>query len=160
MVSLRRSILQALVDALGLISVANGYNSNVAVAAGGGGAQKRVEPANKLEKLPALIVGLWEEDKDDAVHSHYQATARVMVGAYVRPANGAAVDDLVEDLVEDVEKALFALKAMDPALGVSGVQDLKVVGHTKFEDDGQQLSGAMVEVEVLYRHSLASSGAY
>lgn len=154
--TLRQDIVSAIIGALSQIRVSNGYETNVATAAGGGGAQKVLPFANGESLRPFLVVSIDEEQKDDRANSYIEPTATGTVAC--RPADDgtSSPDDLTEQLLGDVEKCLLAQRFADPILGLSYVVDFYVDGHQKYAPTEKNALGAELRFRVRYRHALTS----
>lgn len=159
MATRRKKHVDALVTALGAIAVSGGYNTNVATAAGGGGAQ-RVKRANLFEKLPVLIVSLDNEEPNEDRTQLYEPIARGSVACIVADDGSTDPDDLTEAILEDVEKVLLAQDALDPILGVPGTVRLKIEGHSKYPIEAGKKIGAELRISVRYRHDALSTATY
>ena len=162
MTSRRRVIQQAMVDKLAAINVAGGFNTNVDPAAGGGGAFVAGDPKLSFATLPALVVSFPNEDKADARSTYWHNEVAFVVVAYVEASDTVPAEYLLEDLVEDIERVLLAEKALDPPLGVSGVEDLVLNGHTKGEFSSEEWEGLVLVVQgqIEYVHDREDSGAW
>lgn len=143
-------IQAAIVAKLNTITTANGYVTDLGNR---GKAQEPDASHNPLEVLPVVIVSVPSEQKLPArsTHSHVQARIRVELDVVPDQVSGP-VEPVIHDLVGDVEKLLMTEMQADPPLGVAGVDDLILNGHTKLSVDGGQLDGALYEFEVQYRH--------
>jgi hypothetical protein len=156
----RQLILDSMVALLGAISTAAGYNTNVATVAGGGGAQKLGNPANAARLAPWLVVACESEDKREARHNYFEPTATYSVTCYVRDDGETPLDDLLEAILEDVERVLLTAKDADPPLGVAGAMDVHVEGHTKLPRDEEGFLIAALTARVQYRHDLRHPGTF
>lgn len=154
--TLRQDIVGAIIAALSQIRVSNGYETNVATAAGGGGASKVLPLGNSESARPFLVVSIDEEQKDDRANTYVEPTATGAIAC--RPADDgtSSPDDLTEQLVGDVEKCLLAQRFADPILGLSYVVDLYIDGHQKYAPNEKNALGAEVRFRVRYRHALTN----
>lgn len=164
MPSRRIAILDAVVAALNGITVAAGYATDLGVT---GGAHKVDAFRNLRAETPCAVVSCGGEDKDDgAVHSSMQCRMRVEIWAApdmpVIDEEQNWVEDLCDDLISDVEKALLAARELDPPLGVAGVQQVILRGHEKLPpvQEDALLIGALISLEVEYRHDLDDPSTY
>jgi len=154
--TLRQNIVDAIIAALSTIRISNGYETNVATAAGGGGAVK-IQPDSNFETVrPFLIVSIDEEQKDDRANTYIEPTASGTVACRPAPDATTSPDDLTEQLVGDVEKCLLGQRFADPILGLAYVVDFYVDGHQKYPQTAQNALGAEVRFRVRYRHALTN----
>lgn len=156
MASRRDLIVTAIVSLLNqTITIGGGYNNGLAVEAGGGGAQKPGAVENPLAALPVVIVSAPEEDKDEDSSRHTYIRNRLRIELECVPDQDGVtpVEDQIDDLVEDIERVLLAQAFLEqPPLGVAGVEEIRIHGHTKLPVDSENLDGALMVLTVLYRH--------
>lgn len=162
MVSVRDFIVLNMTAALNTISVANGYNSNLNTASGGGGAQKPGAVENPLAVLPVVIVSAPAEDKDEDTSRHSYIRNRLRVELELVPDQDGTgpVEDQIDNLVEDVERVLLGENQNDPPLSTTGVEEIRLDGHTKLPVEGESLDGALMSMTVIYRHNVDDPRTY
>lgn len=165
MASRRDLIVAAVISTLETITVANGYNVNLATGAGGGGVQEMDPVENVVATLPVVFVQVDGESKDESQSSHYFTRALMRLAVTLVPSlDGAAtVRTAVDDLVEDMERALLAQALADPVLGIAGVEHILLGGYEQGGLElmaGQVDEGAIYEVTIVYRHDVDDPRSY
>lgn len=156
--SRRKLLLQALVDQLNTITVANGYNTDLGIA---GGAQKVQVETNQLGTLPVALVSMFGEDKEADLVRFVTGTLRCVVAIWPDVAEGDDAEDKLDDLITDVERAIAVQMDADPPWGIAGALRIErdgVVSHVKNTPDGEV--SAEIEVVLGYRHDLGDPTAF
>lgn len=158
MESRRQKVIDAVVAALGVIQVANGYNTDAGV--NGDKVPKRGSSSGAT--LPLVLVHSPREVKDDqAISDQYHCTMTLEIFAAAHSAEDGFVEEDVDLLVADVERALLAQKNAEPPLGVAGCIDIRLQGHTKLEARGDEIFvGAVIDATVEYRHDIDNPATY
>lgn len=156
--SIHTQVVDAVIARLdATISVANGYNFDLSPQNGGGGAQPIRADFQTALKSPWILVDLWREDKEDTYATVAVVTAQLHMQLNVeRPADSdERIHTTLQQLVDDVEKCLGLARQEDPRLGVAGLQDILLQGHTKVPwDDDDDYMNAIMEIQVLFQHSI------
>lgn len=146
--SVRESILASLKTALALISTANGYENNIT-----GGVQRFNQNGNSLVTVPTIVViGGSEEKSSKEAHNLTDCKLTVYLVAWARHDSESVVDTdtVVNSLILDVEKAIM----VDVTRGGKAV-DTNVVNVEPLDSvEGQPYCGAILEVEIWYRHTI------
>ena len=155
----RDAITAALIDAFNGITIANGYNTDLGAR---GRVQKPVGDANAANVLPFGILTVPRESKDDNVVANYiHCTMDVELAVAPVSAEDGYVEEDVEALLEDCERVIYALKAQEPPLNISGVVDLEYRGHEKLPLRGDLVfCGAVLNLVVMYRHDFDDPRTY
>lgn len=157
-VSLRRTIIAALVAQLNTITVANGYVTDLGLL---GRAATPTTPRSSLSVLPVAVVSAPEEDKREPTQTYYECDLDVVVDAFaVELGDGGGVEDKIDELVSDIERALLLGNAMDPPFAVAGFVDLVLMGHDKWALDDVNVAGASIGCRVRYRHSVTDPSVF
>lgn len=151
--SVRSQVHSAIVTLLGAISVANGYNTDLAVAAGGGGAHKLYNE-NSRKTPPLVFVILNTEEKISQDNQFLHCRAEFECVGEVAIQEETQQDQLAERLdllMTDIEKALLNGVLQSPAFGVVGVEDVELGGYDIHEVSPFRAS-AVIFGTVQYRH--------
>lgn len=156
MASRRKTILDALVAKLNTITIANGYQTNLGIE---GGAATPRSPASSVEKLPVAEVSSPEEQKSEPTVTYYGNELFVEVGVIAAEDGVAGLEESVDAVVSDVERAILQANEQDPPLLVDGVVDIVLLGHEK-RPVGDNLIGAIVNARIRYRHSLTDPSVF
>ncbi len=156
--SIHTQIVDAIVARLNdTISVVNGYNFDLAPEKGGGGAQHVEADFQPGQATPWILVDVWRVDKEDSYATVTVATGTLHMQLNVdRPADpDARIQTRLQNLIDDVEKCLGIARQEDPVLGVVGLQDIRLQGHTKVPwDDEDEYLNALMEAQVVYEHAI------
>lgn len=153
--SIHSQIVDAAVARLNAtITTAGGYNYDLSPENGGGGAQELKPRYQPSLDSPWIVVDLWREDKDDTYAEHVTVTGQLHMQLNVElPQDETSIQKVLQRLVDDVEKCLGLAREEDPVLGVTGLGDIVLQGHTKipWDTDDDYLS-ALMEVQVKFQH--------
>ena len=150
--SVRSQAHVALTAALNAISVATGFNTNVAPSAGGGGAQ-RILSANQLETLPTVLVFMDDERAIEGDQLFLMRQTDFELVGVVAEDPAVSLADKLDLLLTDIEKVLLIEKAKNPPLSVVGVTDLTIAGvNTEFPGQKHQVAGSVM-CTVHFRHT-------
>ena len=143
--SVKESILANIKTALQAISIANGYNNDIA-----GGVQRYKQTGNDLAVLPTIIIIQGPEKKDPkAGYDRTNVHLSVFILVWARDAEGGAdTDTVVNSLVLDIEKALMADESRGGNAVDTNVTDVEPLDS----DEGQPFCGAILEVDIHFRH--------
>lgn len=148
--SRRKLILDAVVTQLNTITVANGYNTDLGIT---GGAQKLKVNSNQIGTLPVALVSMFSEDKEEDRVEFVEGTLRFAIAIWPDVAEGDNAEDILEDLILDIERAILTKMEEDPPWGVPGCLRIArdgVVGHIKNTPEGDV--SAEIELVIGYRH--------
>ena len=156
--SIHTQVVDAIIARLdATISTANGYNYDLSPVNGGGGAQPIRADFQSGMNSPWILVDLWREDKDDTYATVATVTGQLHMQLNLqRPADpDEPIHTALQHLVDDVEKCLGLARQESPPLGVTGLQDILLQGHTKVPwDDDDEYLNAIMEIQVLFEHSI------
>lgn len=157
--SRRTEITQALIAQFNQISIANGYNTDLGVR---GRVQRPVADSQQGAVLPFGLLTVPREDKSDEVVSNYFAcTMTVELAVAPASAEDGFVEEDVEQIVEDCERVILAIKAQEPPLNINGVIDIDYTGHEKLPLRGDLVfCGAVLNMRVEYRHDVDDPRTY
>lgn len=153
--SIRKQIAGAMVAALDAMTVAAGYNFDWIDS-------QKVLNRNDHVNLPVTVVSYSTEDKTDEFNTFLLCNLQVQVAAVINwddSDDETALEDLIDDHVTDIERAVLAQNALDPVLGITGVERIRPRGHTMGASEGHELT-AIVNYEVQYRHATADPRSY
>lgn len=153
MASRRSLIRDALVAQLQTITTAGGYQTDPVV-------QKAKLPRNDFRNLPLVVVATASESKVDQTNIDVVKQLVVTIECFPFQEAGSEIDEAVDLLVTDVQKALLLASEADPQLGVAGVTDLGENGFDAYELDMLGLIGATVPVTLRYRHDVDDPATY
>ncbi len=142
--SVRESILKNIKTTLDGITVANGYNNNVASV------QRWKKQGNSLRQVPCVIVNAGPEEKELVPNPLFTCRLSVYLDVWVTQddTDTTDTDTLLNSLLGDVEKVLM----VDYTRG-GYARDTTIKGNAPFETiEGEPFAGITIEVEILYRH--------
>lgn len=145
--TIREKIFANLVTALSGISVAGGYENDIASV------ERWNMNGNNKAGVPAIIVNSGPEKNDDGkAYDLTHCLLTVFIELWVRQneteSAATPTDKLLNSLLGDIKKAL----AQDVTRGGNAV-DTEVTDVETFETiEGQQHAGLVVTVEIEYRH--------
>lgn len=156
MVSRRKTIVDAVVALLNTITIANGYATDLGNA---GGAATPRSPAESLV-LPKAVVSAPEEAKSEPTVTYYANDLLVEISAMVAEDGVTGLEEQIDELVSDIERALLTANAQDPPLLVDGVVDIVLLGHDKWRIQERALVGSYINARINYRHSLTDPSVF
>ncbi len=140
--TVRENILANVKTTLEGISIANGYNNDIASI------QRWKQKGNLLRQVPCIIINAGLEDKKPGPDPLVTCKLTVSLDLWIRDDSDNPTDTILNSLFGDIEKAL----AVDYTRGVSAT-DTNILSSTPFETvEGAPHAGLMIEVEVHYRH--------
>lgn len=156
--SIHTQIVDAIVARLNLtVRVANGYNFDLDPTVGGGGAQPIRADFQTGMATPWILVDVWRVDKDDTYATVAVATGELHLQLNVGlPSDpDVPIQTELQNLVDDVEKCLGLARQETPPLGVAGLDDIRLQGHTKVPwDKDDEYLNAIMEAQVVYQHAI------
>lgn len=145
--TVREKIFLDLVTTLSGISVANGYENNIASV------ERWNMNGNNKASVPAIIINSGpEKDSDSVAYNLTHCLLTVFLELWVRQneteSAATATDRLLNSLLGDIKKALQT----DVTRGGVAV-DTEVTDIESFETiEGQQHAGLIITLEIEYRH--------
>lgn len=142
--SRRELILDNIKDTLAEISIANGYNNDIA------NVQRWKQHGNSLKDVPCIIISAGREEKDPTPYPQTTAKLTIFIDIWTRQddEDSSDTDTLLDSLLLDIEKALMA----DYTRG-GYAENTDIRGITPFETiEGQPHCGIMIELEIVYKH--------
>lgn len=172
MTSLRDNIVAAVVANLGAISVAEGFNTNIATGAGGGGCQTpSAEGKVEYDPLPCIHVYYGVERKKVREIQYWVCDMELEVVGLIKPDGVLGVEVVARKLVEDIERKLFAQKNAWASGGtpysLAYVEDVLpdsdedwTFGHELLTRERDGFDGCRMLVVIRYRHNVADPRAY
>ena len=145
MASRRQLILDDIVTACGLISVANGYNFDIP-----GGVDRFRIKQQSVETWPTIIVYSDGESKELGGGILYECVLSVLVEVWTKhpAAYAASTEELLDDHVTDIETAL-----MIDSQRAGIATETRIRGHEReIHGGGDDWIVCRVGLDVLYRH--------
>ena len=145
--TVREKIFANLVTTLSGISVAGGYDNNIALV------ERWNMNGNNKANVPAIIINSGpEKNDDDKAYNLTHCLLAVFLELWVRQneteSAATPTDKILNSLLGDIKKAL----AVDVTRGGNAV-DTEVTDIETFETiEGQQHAGLIITVEIEYRH--------
>lgn len=141
-----RELIQQNIDAvLKTITIANGYNNTVVSV------QRWEQNGNSLLLAPCIIQVPNPEEKTEGPHPY--STCRLPIDIYIfvrhdKTEDSRATDAILNSLLGDIEKAL----KIDSTRG--GNAENTIIKNNSFivNEQGEPISGIIVEIEVVYYH--------
>ncbi len=143
--TVRENIFQNIKSALSLISVANGFDNNIASV------QQWDVNGNTLASVPTIIVNSGPEDGSDNAYPLTTCSLKVFLTLWTRIDEGSpsAPDTVLNSLLGDIKKKLKE----DITRGGNAV-DTAVTSVEPFDTiEGQGEVGLVITLEVKYRHA-------
>lgn len=153
--SIRQQAVAGVVTALQAMTKANGYNFDWHDI-------QKVRNRNEQVNLPVAVVSYTSEGKDDEFSNAIVCNLQVEIAAVVEwPESDPelALEDLIDDHVTDIERAMLAQNDVDPVLGVTGVERVRPQGHAVGANEAGDLV-AIINYVVQYRHNRADPRSY
>lgn len=152
MTSIRAAILANVKSELENINGRGDFHFDVA---GNGGVQFFKQEGATFEKVPALTV-YWTEDSNDetavATEARLFRSVHIVIDAHLETAAGTTTAEQIEQIVEDIERAVMAV----PNRGINDNVDTKIISSGMVRVvEGQPSVGGHVNVQVTYRHKEA-----
>lgn len=147
--SVREKILENLKTTLSGISVAGGYENDVASV------QRWRQRGNPLKDVPCIVVVAGPEEKKKGPNPLVTVHFKVFLELYVRQdeLDNSATDAILNSLLKDIEKALYLDITRSNNAQDTDIQDIVPFGA----DVGNGHSGLVIGVEILYRHHETNS---
>lgn len=141
--SKRKTILKYLRDTrLPIITVAGGYNTNVATVKRG----LRALDSLADSELPALFVGKTVEKRENITRNQYKSIITVFIVGYVKSPDGVSdAQGALDDMIADVTHAMET----DRTLGGNS-KWLEVKNVVSDDGDLGARAGFVMEVEIAY----------
>lgn len=143
--TVRENIFQNIKSALSLISVANGFDNNIASV------QQWDVNGNALGSVPVIIINSGPEDGTDNAYPLTTCSLKIFLTLWTRIDEGSvnAPDTVLNSLLGDIKKKLKE----DIARGGNAV-DTSIISVEPFDTiEGQGEVGLVITVEVKYRHA-------
>jgi len=143
--TIRENIFQNIKSALSLISVANGFDNNIASV------QQWDVNGNTLSAVPTIIVNSGPEDGSDNAYPLTTCSLKIFLTLWTRidEGSGSAPDTVLNSLLGDIKRKLKE----DIARGGNAV-DTAITSVEPFDTiEGQGEVGLVITVEVKYRHA-------
>lgn len=143
--TVRENIFQNLKSVLSLISVANGFDNNVASV------QQWDINGNSLASVPVIIINSGPEDGSDNAYPLTTCTLKIFLTLWTRIDEGSsyAPDTVLNSLLGDIKRKLKE----DMTRGGNAV-DTAVISVEPFDTvEGQGEVGLVITIEVRYRHA-------
>lgn len=150
--SYRSRIVDSIVATLNTISVAGGYETNLSVASGGGGAYHWMSKAPTVQKSPFAAVTALSEQVTTDMHLATEKELRIEVSMwhlYDSETDAEHGWDRLDPLLQDATRALL----VDPSRGLPGVViDTRINGYDLRPDtEAGQFVVAVLRITVPYR---------
>jgi len=142
--TVRESILENLRTTLSGITVANGYDNDIASV------QRWRQSGNSLLNVPCIVINAGPEEKEPVPNHFTTCKVTVYLDVWMRQdaADPQATDTLLNSLLGDVEKALM----QDITRG-NFAKDTNIKSNVLFETlEGQPQAGIILELEIIYQH--------
>lgn len=142
--TIREKILANIKTTLEGISIANGYNNDIA------GVERWKQHGNSLREVPCIIINGGPEDKEAGPNPLVSCKFTAYLDIWIRQDKEDVnpTDSILNSLLGDVEKAMM----VDCTRG-GDAKDTNILSNTPFETvEGAPHAGLIVEVEIIYRH--------
>jgi hypothetical protein len=152
MATIRENILANLKTVLSTISIANGYDNNIASV------QRYLMHGNPLVNVPAIIITAGPERKAPNPNPLQTCHMTVFLEIWVTQAQSdtTPTDTVINSIYGDIEKAVM----VDVTRGGNAIDNL-VVGAVPFETiEGQPYAGLIIELDVEYQHNQNDPESY
>ena len=143
--TIRENIFQNVKSALSLISVANGFDNNIASV------QQWDVNGNTLASTPTIIVNSGPEDGSDNAYPLTTCSLKIFLTLWTRidEGSGSAPDTVLNSLLGDIKRKLKE----DITRGGNAV-DTAVTSVEPFDTiEGQGEVGLVITLEIKYRHA-------
>ena len=143
--TIRENIFQNVKSALSLISVANGFDNNIASV------QQWDVNGNTLASVPTIIVNSGPEDGSDNAYPLTTCSLKIFLTLWTRidEGSGSAPDTVLNSLLGDIKRKLKE----DITRGGNAV-DTTITSVEPFDTiEGQGEVGLVITAEVKYRHA-------
>lgn len=143
--TVRENIFQNVKSALSLISVANGFDNNIASV------QQWDVNGNSLASVPTIIINSGPEDGNDNAYPLTTCALKIFLTLWTRIDEGSSSspDTVLNSLLGDIKKKLKE----DITRGGNAV-DTAITSVEPFDTiEGQGEVGLVITVEVKYRHA-------
>lgn len=148
--SLRKTIYEAFVDALGQINPTLGYGVEIKSS------QKVLATNVGLEK-PYVVTTMPEEEKEVTTAYRYQCRLQFETHCYVDEIaedSTVSVEDQCTAFLDDIERAILRQNERTSPLGLEYVEKIELGGHSKFISDHEAEQGCVVFGVIQYHHSV------
>lgn len=142
--TVRESILENLRTTLTGVTVANGYQNDIASV------QRWRQSGNSLVVVPCIVINAGHEEKDPSPNPFTTCRFTVYLDVWMRQdaADLQATDSFLNSLLGDIEKALM----VDYTRG-GFAKDTNIKSNVLFETlEGQPQAGIIIELEIIYQH--------
>ncbi len=145
--TIREKILENIKTILEGISIANGYNNDIASV------QRWKQAGNSLIQVPCIIVNAGPEEKEQRPGLMSSCKFSCFVDVWIRHDendNPGSTDKILNSLLGDIEKALM----VDYQRNGNAV-NTRILRNLSFETtEGQPYAGLIIDIEVEYRHKI------
>ena len=151
-ISRRELIRQNIITTLEGITIASGFNNDIANVEGW------KQRGNPLKNVPCIVVSLGRETKDPDPHPQATCTLPVFIDLWTRQGESdeTETDQLLNSLLLDIEKAIMA----DETRG-GYAENTIIRSNMPFETvEGQPHCGLIIELEIVYQHKLTDPASY
>jgi len=152
MASIRRQILDNLVDSLSNISQANGFNTDVVEVS-----KKFIDPESV--QSPNIFVSLGKESrqqvKDEQFNYDCQLDAELLISIGIRTdiEDQGTLSDAAEDIIEDIDDYLEHNKVSDYCCTLNQIEGMQSFGISEIEpylDDTSNRTYIIVTISITY----------
>lgn len=142
--TVRESILENLRTTLTGVTVANGYQNDIASV------QRWRQSGNSLVAVPCIVINAGPEEKEPVPNPFTTCRFTIYLDVWMRQdvSDLQPTDTLLNSLLGDIEKALM----VDYTRG-GFAKDTNIKSNVLFETlEGQPQAGIIIELEIIYQH--------
>lgn len=107
-----------------------------------------------IHDYPAIVIYEGRERKELDNATKFTCALSFAIAGYVREGDDSEKSGEIAEMLHDIEKALMA----DHTLGGETI-DIDILGNTFIMNEKSDRVGVIVEVEVLYQHSVTDPSA-
>jgi len=150
MTTVRENIVAQLKSMLSGISVANGYNNDIATV------ERWQQRGNSLNNTPLIVIVPGEEIKTPDPNPFYTCHLPIALDVWIchdEADLSQSTDQIINSILGDIERCIMT----DPSLAGYAL-DAIFKSNTQFQGaPGQPYAGIVIILEVLYQHRLMDS---